>query len=85
MIKEVTYTEARLISTAQYENMRIEIAATVSVDPLRGTTEDAVVSLSEAEKFVRDALTERIVTMEEAKKGAARALTVDGVRKKYGL
>lgn len=83
MIKEVIYNEARLISTAQYENMRIEVGVTVLVEDL--DSDAARRALNEAAEFVRGSLVDRIASYEDAKRGSDRAMTVDAVRRRYGL
>ena len=56
-IKEIHYHEARLVSTAQFENARVEVGVTYSVEQ----SEVAETVLDTAKDFVREALAARIV------------------------
>jgi hypothetical protein len=80
-VTEVTYTEARLLSTAQYENARVEIGVTVSVES------DEVLSsaIAYAEGVVRQALLQRIVEMDSKAKRYVEEAQVDNIRRKYKL
>lgn len=80
-IKEVTYSEARLISTAQYENARVEVGCMISID----AGEDLDMVLEHAKKFVRDALTRRIIDMEQTAKQKVYSDQADRVSRKYRL
>jgi hypothetical protein len=73
--------EARLVSTAQYENARIEVGCTVSID----ATEDTTKALEQAKAFVRGALIERLTEMEQTVKKRAYAELADGTIRKYRL
>lgn len=80
-VKEISYTEGRVVSTAQYENARISIGATVSI----AEGEDAAAAMAHAHGIVRSALIDRLIDMEgkarEALYGDAAARTA----KKYRL
>jgi hypothetical protein len=80
-IKEVRYNEARLMSTAQYENARVEIGITVAID----ATEDPTVVLSDAKAWVREALIKRLIEMEEITKRKEYVDNADRVARKYRL
>lgn len=82
-IKEVHYGEARLISTAQFENARVEIGCTVSIEG--STPEDADKGLAEAKEFVRSALVDRITEIMDKSRRECDDEKREVVAKKYGL
>lgn len=82
MIKEITYTEARLISTAQFENARVEIGCTVSTT---GDAASIAEALAEGRLFVRNALVSRISEIMDKQATATRDAAVDKIARKYSL
>lgn len=87
MIKEIHYHEARLVSTAQFENARVEVGVTYSVEQ----PELAEATLNAAQDFVREALAARIVEImdksdrgveEERQAVIKRKFALQSVRKK---
>jgi hypothetical protein len=56
-IKEVSYEESRLVSTGQFENMRVTIAAGATIEV--GQTADQ--ALAVVQSFVRTKIRQRIV------------------------
>lgn len=80
-VKEVTYLEARLVSTAQFENARIEIGMTVEV----GEGELMANAFSYAKGIVRDELTARIMEMHEQEERDVKSEAQNRLRRKYKL
>ena len=80
-ITKISYTEARLMSTARYENARVEVGCTVSLT----AEEDRNAALEEAKSFVRDTLVKRLIDMEESAKHRVYVDQRDHIERKYRL
>jgi hypothetical protein len=80
-VTEIRYTEARLISTATYENARVEFGVSISI------SEDADYdrAIDVAQKMVRDVLVRRIIEMEDQQKRHAVTEVAERVRRKHRL
>lgn len=80
-IKTVTYREARLVSTAQYENVRFEIEATSTVDENTSGAQAFV----NTKNFVKECMRERVVEHFDKKKVDEQNRTAERIINKYNL
>lgn len=80
-VTEIHYAEARLISTATYENARVEFGVSISISD----NADYDKAIDVAQKMVRDVLVRRIVDMEDQQKRQATVDMAERVRRKHRL
>lgn len=82
-IKQVEYREARLISTAQFENARVEFGVVIEVGDEGPQEIDAAIEF--AKQFVKDQLLERIIEITAKEHAWKEEAARSRVSKKYGL
>lgn len=80
-VKEISYSEARLISTAQFENARFEIGMTIEI----GEGEMVGPAIDHAKMWVKAELTTRIMEMHEQVELDAKTEQQSRIKRKYKL
>ena len=81
MIKEVAYEESRLISTGQYENMRVTVGCGATVEDGQ-TAEQALMG---CQMFVRRHLRQRVINGVLGKETASQSAAENRIAKRYNL